>query len=282
MKFYKRFPGDITIKTGDLSLTEFGAYDRLLDHYYAKETPIDPKKVYTVTRCQTAADRRAVDSVLLEYWTLTQLGWVQQRADEMIAEAQPKIAAARENGKKGGRPSKDQQARLDAFKEPSGLFLGTQEEPDEKTSQSQNQNGSEAKASGDAEAPPAVDNSEAKTETERQRLWREGGTLLVARGMEARDARSLLGRLAKDFKEVIREAVDAAIKAEPADPASYLVTTCQKLSRELTQSVTVPGESTKAYLARVAMESAAEAARQLPTPQEIAAIKAKHKAGEHA
>ena len=31
MKFYKRFPGDIDIKTGDLTLVEFGAYDRLLD-----------------------------------------------------------------------------------------------------------------------------------------------------------------------------------------------------------------------------------------------------------
>ena len=81
MKFYKRFPGDITIKTGDLTLTEFGAYDRLLDHYYAKEKPIEAKRAYTVARCQTAEDRRAVDRVLAEFWTLTDDGWVQARAD---------------------------------------------------------------------------------------------------------------------------------------------------------------------------------------------------------
>ena len=274
MKFYKRFPGDITIKTGDLSLTEFGAYDRLLDHYYAKEQPIDPKKVYTVARCQTAADRRAVDSVLLEYWTLTQLGWVQQRADEMIAEALPKIEAARENGKKGGRPSKAKLAARAALQEPTGLLEGSDSEPNSITSQSQNQNGSEAKASGTAGAAPAVDNSESKPETERQRLWREGGTLLVARGMDAREARNLLGRLAKDFPAAIRAAIDSAIKHEPADPASYLVSTCQRVAREQNLAVTVLGETTEAYLVRVAMESAAEAERKLATPAEIAAIKA--------
>lgn len=106
MKFYKRFPGDITIKTGDLNLMEFGAYDRLLDHYYAKEQPIDPARVYSVARAMTAPERQAVDKVLLEFWTLTPEGWVQKRADETIAEALPRIEAARKNGQKGGRPPK--------------------------------------------------------------------------------------------------------------------------------------------------------------------------------
>lgn len=150
MKFYKRFPGDITIKTGDLTLVEFGAYDRLLDHYYAKEQPIDPTRIYIVTRCQTAADRGAVDRVLAEYWTLTDAGWVQERADEMIAEALPKIEAARENGKKGGRP-------VGAGKKPTGLIPGTQDvtqTPDsEKASQSQNKKEKVSKPS--ASHPPA-------------------------------------------------------------------------------------------------------------------------------
>lgn len=144
MKFYKRFPGDITIKTGDLTLVEFGAYDRLLDHYYAKEQPIDPTRVYTVARCQSAADRRAVDRVLAEYWTLTDAGWVQERADEMIAEALPKIEAARENGKKGGRP-------VGSGKKPSGLIPetqgGTETGDSEKASQSQNKKEKVSKAS---------------------------------------------------------------------------------------------------------------------------------------
>lgn len=133
---------------------------------------------------------------------------------------------------------------------------------------------SEAKASGTAGAAPAVDKSNPEGESERRRLWREGGKLLVDRGVDEREARSLLGRLAKDFPLVIREAVDAAIKAEPADPSSYLVGTCQRLARERDQAVTVPGETTEAYLVRIAMETAAEASRKLATPEEIAAIKA--------
>lgn len=46
MKFYKRFPSDIQIKTGHLSPAEFGCYDRLLDHYYATEVPLPANRCY--------------------------------------------------------------------------------------------------------------------------------------------------------------------------------------------------------------------------------------------
>ena len=107
MKFYKRFPGDIGIKTGHLTMAEFGAYDRLLDHYYATECPLPANRCYGIARALTAADRAAVDRVLGEFFVLTGAGWEQQRAEEVIAEALPRIEAARENGKKGGRPRKE-------------------------------------------------------------------------------------------------------------------------------------------------------------------------------
>lgn len=133
---------------------------------------------------------------------------------------------------------------------------------------------SEAKASGTAGAAPAVDKSGNPVETERQRLWRQGRELLVLRGLDDRDAGLFIGRLAKDFPGIVQEAVDAAVKAEPADPQSYLVRTCQRIAAERNQAVTVPGETTEAYLVRIAMETAAEASRKLATPAEIAAIKA--------
>jgi uncharacterized protein YdaU (DUF1376 family) len=43
VNFYKRFIGDIQAKTGALSLAEFGAYDRLLDHYYSTEKAVPAK-----------------------------------------------------------------------------------------------------------------------------------------------------------------------------------------------------------------------------------------------
>lgn len=144
MKFYSRYPGDIGIKTGHLTPAEFGAYDRLLDHYYATEKPIDPKRVYGIVRCQTAADRAATDAVLSEFWTLTDDGWVQGRADEVIAQARPRIDAARANGRKGGRPPGSK-------KKPTGFSEETQGEPTTKTLQSPITNG----GSTDVEHPPA-------------------------------------------------------------------------------------------------------------------------------
>ena len=126
MKFYKRFPGDINIKTGHLDPAEFGCYDRLLDHYYATEAPIPEDGAYSICRAVKPEHRRACDKVLAQFFMLREGGWVQPRADEEIAQALPRIEAARTNGKKGGRPP---------IAKPSGFTEKTQAEPNGKTSQ---------------------------------------------------------------------------------------------------------------------------------------------------
>ena len=135
MNFYKRFIGDIQAKTGGLTLAEFGAYDRLLDHYYSTEQPIPADKAHRICRAMSASERAAVDSVLAEFFQLTPEGYVQAKADEVIAKALPLIEAARANGKKGGRPRKPKTQQ-----EPSGFSTETQNEPSAKASQSQSQN----------------------------------------------------------------------------------------------------------------------------------------------
>lgn len=119
VKFYKRFPGDINIKTGHLTPAQFGCYDRLLDHYYATEKPIPANGAHSICRAVTAADRQACDLVLGEFFHLTGAGWEQQRAEEVIAEALPRIEAAKQNGKLGGRPK-------GSTKKPSGFSEETQ------------------------------------------------------------------------------------------------------------------------------------------------------------
>lgn len=149
MKFYKRFPGDINIKTGHLTPSQFGCYDRLLDHYYATEKPIPANGAHSICRAVTASDRHACDTVLGEFFHLTGAGWEQQRAEEMIAEAQPKIEAARVNGLKGGRP-------VGSKKKPTGLISGTEEGDSEKASQSQsNSPTSNSISKPSASHPPA-------------------------------------------------------------------------------------------------------------------------------
>lgn len=64
---------------------------------------------------------------------------------------------------------------------------------------------------------------------ERRRLWKEGGQLLLDANIPEREAREFLGLLAKDYPEVVREAVDSAIKAQPPEPKGYLIATCKAL-----------------------------------------------------
>lgn len=138
MKFYKRFMGDIQAKTGHLSLAEFGAYDRLLDHCYSTEEPLpaDLDSCCRIARATSPAERKAVSRVLGEFFDLTDQGYVQHRVLEMLAEAQPKIAANQRNGKLGGRPKK----KPDQTEEkPTGFSKETQGEPIDNLCQSQNQ-----------------------------------------------------------------------------------------------------------------------------------------------
>jgi len=63
--YYRWFPGDYLRDTGDLSMTEDGAYRRLLDHYYSEEKlSCDPQRLYRICRASTAAERSAVDFVV--------------------------------------------------------------------------------------------------------------------------------------------------------------------------------------------------------------------------
>jgi uncharacterized protein YdaU (DUF1376 family) len=140
VNFYKRFIGDIQAKTGGLTLAEFGAYDRLLDHYYATEAPLpdDISECYRIARAMSKEERKAVERVIGRFFLLTPAGYVQTKAEEVIADALPKIEAARANGAKGGRPKKTQEEPTGlSGKEPTGLNIETQHEPNTKASQSQ-------------------------------------------------------------------------------------------------------------------------------------------------
>lgn len=134
MNYWHRWIGSIQKKTAQLSLAEMGAYDRLLDHYYAQEKPLpgDSERCYRIAGAATKDERKAVDAVLAEFFALTPEGYAQERADSEIAKAEPKLAAARSNGVKGGRPRKAQDEPKKNPKttqrKPSGLSEETQSE----------------------------------------------------------------------------------------------------------------------------------------------------------
>lgn len=106
MNYYPRYPAHYVAKTLHLSMEQDGAYTRLLDWCYINERAIPHESRYAIARAMSLSERRATDAVLAEFFYEEGTGWAHERAQKEIAAAQPKIAAARENGKKGGNPRK--------------------------------------------------------------------------------------------------------------------------------------------------------------------------------
>jgi len=137
VNYYPHHIGDYAQATRHLTLLEHGAYRVLLDLYYSRETPL-PADVATVQRLACAREkdeRRAVETVLREFFQETADGWRHGRCDREIETARRKQDAARENGKKGGRPPKGKPPRLDSGGEekPSGFPPGNPPETGSKT-----------------------------------------------------------------------------------------------------------------------------------------------------
>ena len=120
MNYYERHLGDYARDTGHLSILEHGAYTLLLDRYYGTEQGIPADQAHRIARARTKDEKAAVDVVLAEFFQLVDGVWINRRAEEEIAKAHVKINAAKENGKKGGRPKGKQK--------PSGLFVGSENE----------------------------------------------------------------------------------------------------------------------------------------------------------
>lgn len=154
MNYWPRWVSAIRKRTAHLPLIQMGAYDRLLDHYYAEEKPLpgDLDACCRIAGAVTRPERDAVRSVLAEFFTMDEGVYRNTRGDEEIAVARPKIAAAKENGKRGGRPTGSKN-------KPSGFPMGnpeeTQDEPTPKHHHPHLMVGVEANASTPPIAPAA-------------------------------------------------------------------------------------------------------------------------------
>src|SRR5688572_21744205 len=102
MNYYRRYVGDYLRDTARLSMLEHGAYNLLLDYYYADERPLplDRQELYLMVRAMRPEDRKAVDKVLSLFFTEHADGYHQKRVDHEIAVSR----TARGNGGNGGRP----------------------------------------------------------------------------------------------------------------------------------------------------------------------------------
>ena len=97
MNFYKHHLGDYAAATSHLSWDEDCAYRRLIDQYYKREAPLPPeiKDACRLARATTPAQRRAVEVVLLEFFTKQDDGWHQKRCDGEIQHASAQASTNR-------------------------------------------------------------------------------------------------------------------------------------------------------------------------------------------
>jgi uncharacterized protein YdaU (DUF1376 family) len=122
MHYYQFHIADFALHTTHLTLEEEAVYRRLLDFYYDTEKPIPKETSRVIRRLRLIDYSNIVESVLVEFFILQDDGWHNLRADEEIKSYQSKADIARENGKKGGRPKKNNQQKTQP------VILANQEE----------------------------------------------------------------------------------------------------------------------------------------------------------
>lgn len=274
---YPRRIGDYAARTVHLSEMEDLAHRRLEDLYFMLSKPL-PRDVDAVARLIRMRDYISiVQAVLKEFFEETDDGWRHRAYDADLASILDKHKKASAAGKASGnaRRASDQRA-----------FNGrsTDVQPPTPTPIT------EAIASDAAAAPafetggpptpppppPPPPSADLLPDASRAALWRESLDVLQAGGCPSEGmARSFIGKLVKDFgAEVVREAVTAAITAQPADAREYLRATCQRLRGQRRYPVTVTSsdaERTQAMLRQQALRDRDQAG---PDPEVRARLQA--------
>jgi uncharacterized protein YdaU (DUF1376 family) len=115
MHYYTWHPGDFIRDTSHLSPTEECFYRRLLDSYYATERalPGDATLVSRLARAGNLSEKRAVATVLKEFFELRDDGYHNKRADAEIAKFQAK----------SGKRSDAARTRWDKGKDPGAMQM---------------------------------------------------------------------------------------------------------------------------------------------------------------
>lgn len=219
MHYFEHHIGDYAAATAHLSLLEDAVYSRLLRRYYMQEEPLpaDEAKVARLAGARTADEVAAVHAVLDEFFTLQADGWHNKRADEEIERYRIKIEAARDNGRKGGRPPKApaKPEITQPFQEITQPFnSGSENKTQPKAHQAPYTSNTEPNGSG-AEAPP---------DPPADPIWGTGLAFLRRKGIPEKPARGLLGKLRKACGDV--ETGSLLLQAEVediADPAAWLM-----------------------------------------------------------
>ncbi|KVC81414.1 hypothetical protein WI75_08690 [Burkholderia ubonensis] len=108
MKYYSKHIGDFATATRLLSLMERGAYNELMDYYYATEKPLpaDLDALCRIAGAFSEQERTAVDKVSRQFFEKVDGQLFQAKIEEQILSYNEESEKNRMNGGKGGRPPK--------------------------------------------------------------------------------------------------------------------------------------------------------------------------------
>lgn len=135
MNYYQFHIADWALHTSHLSLEEEGVYRRLLDYYYDTESPIPKETQAVIRRLRLRGYEEIVELILEEFFILEDDGWHNRRADKEIEAYQQKAEQARANGRKGGRPKKNNGLESDNPEKTKPVNSGLQEKSSSKANQ---------------------------------------------------------------------------------------------------------------------------------------------------
>lgn len=111
MHYYKFNIGDFDKTTRHLSIIERGLFRDILDLYIKDEKPVTDnlKKLERLLCVKSKAEKEALQNILDDFFVLTDDGYYSDYCQSILNDTTDRVEASRENGKKGGRPSKQNQ-----------------------------------------------------------------------------------------------------------------------------------------------------------------------------
>ena len=111
MHYYKFNIGDFDKSTRHLSIIERGLFRDILDLYIKDEKPVTDnlKKLERLLCVKSKAEKEALQNILNDFFVLTEDGYYSEYCQSILNDTTDRVEASRENGKKGGRPSKQSQ-----------------------------------------------------------------------------------------------------------------------------------------------------------------------------
>lgn len=215
MNFYPHHIGDYLTATAHLTWLEDCAYRRLLDVYYSREQaiPADMVQAARLLRAQSKDERKAVETVLHEFFKLTEKGWAHSRCDAEIVKAKEAAERARLNGKKGGRPAKQKPKS-----NPEITQSVNSGNPEKSNSQAPITNPitSYSVPSGTGSKPPLVTDPD-------EIIFSYGLPMLTNAGTPEKQARSFLGGLRKHHGDTaLIDKLRECAKSKPLQPLEWL------------------------------------------------------------